>query len=424
LAQKSKNLKSSLLLLLAAIIWGFAFVAQRAGMAWVGPFTFNGIRFLLGTLTLLPLVFISCRKIGKIELIAGGKQNKDLFTGGFVAGVVLFVAVTFQQIGIVYTTAGKAGFITGLYVIIVPVIGFLFRQHISINVWFGAVMAVIGLYLLTITDGFALSSGDSLVLVSALFFAIHILVIGKFSSKVNVIHLSAFQFAIMNISFRRYEFVWDIFKTSLRIGLPTGLQQTFVATGLIALYGIVNKFGTVTIAAYGVANRIDTFASMLAMNFASALSAFVGQNIGANKPERVRTGLWTTWLITSGISIIFSIIVIFFGKEMMRIFTPDTAVIEVGNGYLVIVGSFYILFSSLFVVNAVMRGAGDTLIPMFITLISLWLIRVPASYFLAGKIGVTGIWWAIPFGWAIGLILTFIYYFTGRWKTKGVIKHI
>ncbi len=110
---------------------------------------------------------------------------------------------------------------------------------------------------------------------------------------------------------------------------------------------------------------------------------------------------------------------------MMRIFTPDTAVIEVGNGYLVIVGSFYILFSSLFVVNAVMRGAGDTLIPpMFITLISLWLIRVPASYFLAGKIGVTGIWWAIPFGWAIGLILTFIYYFTGRWKTKGVIKHI
>ncbi|HQB48370.1 MAG TPA: MATE family efflux transporter, partial [Bacteroidales bacterium] len=206
--------------------------------------------------------------------------------------------------------------------------------------------------------------------------------------------------------------------------LPTGLQQTFVATGLIALYGIVNKFGTVTIAAYGVANRIDTFASMLAMNFASALSAFVGQNIGANKPERVRTGLWTTWLITSGISIIFSIIVIFFGKEMMRIFTPDTAVIEVGNGYLVIVGSFYILFSSLFVVNAVMRGAGDTLIPMFITLISLWLIRVPASYFLAEKIGVTGIWWAIPFGWAIGLILTFIYYFTGRWKTKGVIKHI
>ncbi|HQF02134.1 MAG TPA: MATE family efflux transporter [Bacteroidales bacterium] len=232
------------------------------------------------------------------------------------------------------------------------------------------------------------------------------------------------KFPIMNISFRRYEFVWDIFKTSLRIGLPTGLQQTFVATGLIALYGIVNKFGTVTIAAYGVANRIDTFASMLAMNFASALSAFVGQNIGANKPERVRTGLWTTWLITSGISIIFSIIVIFFGKEMMRIFTPDTAVIEVGNGYLVIVGSFYILFSSLFVVNAVMRGAGDTLIPMFITLISLWLIRVPASYFLAGKIGVTGIWWAIPFGWAIGLILTFIYYFTGRWKTKGVIKHI
>lgn len=229
--------------------------------------------------------------------------------------------------------------------------------------------------------------------------------------------------AVMNLSWRKYTFNYEIFKTSLRIGLPTGMQQTFVATGLIALYGIVNQFGTVTIAAYSVANRIDSFASMLAMNFAAALSAFVGQNIGANKPERVRAGLWATWLITSGISLLFSAIVILFGKNLMGFFTPDADIIDVGNDYLVIVGSFYILFSSLFVVNAVMRGAGDTLIPMFITLIALWIIRIPASYFLAGRIGVTGIWWAVPIGWGVGMILTYLYYLTGRWKTKGVIKH-
>ncbi|HRW96051.1 MAG TPA: MATE family efflux transporter [Bacteroidales bacterium] len=228
---------------------------------------------------------------------------------------------------------------------------------------------------------------------------------------------------IMNIRFRKYIFNIALFRTSLRIGLPTGLQQMFVAAGMIALLGIVNQFGTSTIAAYSVANRIDSFASMLSMNFAAALSSFVGQNIGANKPERIKAGLKATWLITSGISLLFSLLAILFGKNMMGFFTPDQEVINIGNDYLVIVGSFYILFSSMFTVNAVMRGAGDTLIPMFITLISLWIIRIPASYLLAGQIGVTGIWWAIPIGWSIGLSLTFIYYHSGKWRTKSLIKH-
>ncbi len=227
---------------------------------------------------------------------------------------------------------------------------------------------------------------------------------------------------LVNLSIRKYHFDREIFKTSLRIGLPSGLQQTFVAAGLIALYGIVNTFGTITIAAYSVANRIDSFAMLLAMNFAAALSAFVGQNLGANKPERVRAGLRVTWLITSGISLVLSAIVILFGKMLMGVFTPDPKVIEIGYQYLIIVGSFYIVFSTLFVVNAVMRGAGDTLYPMFITLIALWLVRVPASYFLAERIGVTGIWWAVPIGWGVGMILTILYYFSGRWKKKVVVK--
>jgi putative MATE family efflux protein len=227
---------------------------------------------------------------------------------------------------------------------------------------------------------------------------------------------------LVNLSFRKYHFDREIFNSSLRIGLPSGLQQTFVAGGLIALYGIVNTFGTVTIAAYSVATRIDSFAMMLAMNFAAALSSFVGQNLGANKPRRVKAGLRATWLITSGISLVLSTIVIVFGKNLMGIFTPDQNVIDIGYDYLIIVGSFYIIFSTLFVVNAVMRGAGDTLVPMFITLIALWGIRVPASYLLAGEIGVTGIWWAVPIGWGVGMILTILYYYSGKWKKKVLVK--
>ncbi len=228
---------------------------------------------------------------------------------------------------------------------------------------------------------------------------------------------------VVNVSFRKYIFDRKIFKASLRIGLPSGLQQTFVATGLIALYGIVNRFGTSTIAAYSVATRIDSFASLLAMNFAAALAAFVGQNVGANKPERIKAGLRSTWLMTSAISVSFTLIIYFFGHDLMALFTPDKEVIRIGNQYLVIVSSFYILFSTLFVVSAVMRGAGDTLVPMFITLLALWGIRIPASYFLAQKIGVTGIWWAVPIGWATGMILSYAYYLTGRWKKKSVVKN-
>jgi len=228
---------------------------------------------------------------------------------------------------------------------------------------------------------------------------------------------------IVNVSIRKYIFDRDIFRKSLRIGLPSGLQQSFVAAGLIALFGIVNQFGTDTIAAYSVAIRIDSFASLLAMNFAAALAAFVGQNIGANKPERIKAGLKFTWLVTSAISIAITVLVYFFGNDLMALFTPDQSVIELGNEYLVIVSSFYIIFSTLFVVNAVMRGAGDTLVPMFITLFALWGVRVPASYFLADKIGVTGIWWAVPLGWGMGMTLSYLYYISGKWKNKSVVKY-
>jgi len=193
---------------------------------------------------------------------------------------------------------------------------------------------------------------------------------------------------------------------------------------MVALYWIVDQFGVDANAAYSAAGRIDSFAALPAMSFAVALSTFVGQNMGANRPDRVKAGLRATLIMTSVISLFISLITVLFGKLLMHMFTNDPVVIEIGGDYLRIIGSFYILFSVMFVINGVLRGAGDTLIPMFISLFSLWIIRIPVAYLLAKNpaIGVHGIWWSIPIGWFSGVILYYGYYRTGRWKKKAVVK--
>lgn len=214
----------------------------------------------------------------------------------------------------------------------------------------------------------------------------------------------------------------EIFVRSMQIGLPTGFQQTFVAVGMLALYKVVNMFGTSVIAAYSIAMRIDSFAALPAMNFAAALSSFVGQNIGAGKQERVRKGLNATLRITAYISLGVTLIAWLFPEAIMGMFTNDASVIEAGKDYLYIVSVFYIVFSTMFVYNGVLRGAGDTLIPMFVTLFSLWVVRIPISWFLAQRMGPEGIWWGIPIAWAIGAVFSFFYFRTGKWKTKKVIR--
>ncbi|MCD4734447.1 MAG: MATE family efflux transporter [Bacteroidales bacterium] len=228
---------------------------------------------------------------------------------------------------------------------------------------------------------------------------------------------------IVKLAISKLVFDYDIFKKSIRIGLPSGFQQTFVAFGMLAIIWIVNLFGTDVIAAYTVAMRIDSLVALPAMNFAAALSTFVGQNLGANKPERIRAGLLATLKMTSIVSVTITIVAIFFAKNMMSVFTSDQNVIDIGADYLVIVSSFYIIFSTMFVFNGVLRGAGDTLIPMFITLVALWAIRVPLSWFLSGNLGETGIWWAVPAGWMFGMIFSILYYLSGRWKKKAVVKY-
>ncbi len=196
---KAASLRADILLVLTAMIWGFSFVAQRVGMEYVGPFTFNAVRFGLGSLSLLPLLIFFEKKASAKGHPAPGIKKINLLSGGLIAGSVLFSGASLQQAGIVYTTAGKAGFITGLYVLFVPLFGLIWKQYPSPGTWGGAVLAAVGLYLLSVTDSFTLSSGDTLVLLSAFFWSAHVLVIGWLAPRINVLKLATLQFAICSL---------------------------------------------------------------------------------------------------------------------------------------------------------------------------------------------------------------------------------
>ena len=187
-------MKSNLMLLIAAAIWGFGFVAQRLGMNFLEPFAFNSARFLLGSLSLVPLLWFLARRPSETT-----NQKSALGKGGLLCGLVLFVAATLQQYGLFYTTAAKAGFITGLYLILVPILGILLRHTTGITTWLGAILAVVGLYLLSVNDNFTMSLGDTLIFIGALFWAFHILVIDHFSGRVDPIQLSAVQFLVCGL---------------------------------------------------------------------------------------------------------------------------------------------------------------------------------------------------------------------------------
>ena len=155
-----------------------------------------------------------------------------------------------------------------------------------------------------------------------------------------------------------------------------------------------------------------------------ALTAFTGQNLGAGRIDRVKQGLKATILMSGTIAVLISLIVMSTAEFLMNAFTPDDEIIRIGTEYLMIVSSFYFIFSVMFSLMGTFRGAGDTLFPMFITLLTLWVIRVPLSEYLSGIYGETGIWYALPITWAFGMTVSTVYFFTGRWKKKSAVKII
>ncbi len=196
---KTREVKSVLILLLTAAIWGLAFVAQRVGVQYVGAFTFNGVRFALGSISLLPVIYFFSRNKNPQD---GDFEEADLKTtvkSGILAGSVLFIAASLQQYGLIYTTAAKAGFITSLYIVLVPVLGIFLKQKTHVTTWIGAVIAVVGLYLLSINESFTIEFGDFLEVIGAFFWAIHIQLIGRFVKNVDAIKLSSIQFATCSV---------------------------------------------------------------------------------------------------------------------------------------------------------------------------------------------------------------------------------
>lgn len=193
-------LKNSLLLLLTATIWGVAFVAQSVGMDYVGGFTFNMARSLIGSAVLLPVIWFMGRNSSKkAEEAQGSSSRKDLLWGGMACGILMCLASNFQQFGIKYTTVGKAGFITACYIVLVPILGLFLKKKCSPFIWLAVAMSVAGLYLLCITDGFSIGKGDILVLICAVLFSFHILVIDYYSPKVDGVKLSCIQFLVCGI---------------------------------------------------------------------------------------------------------------------------------------------------------------------------------------------------------------------------------
>ena len=197
--------KNTFLLLLTAFIWGVAFVAQSVGMDYVGPLTFNASRFIIGAIFLIPCIaFLD--KLKEKENQAAGKnitaapQNKKvLITGGICCGIAIAAASTLQQYGIAYTTVGKAGFITALYIVIVPILGIFLKRKPRLIIWFSVLLALVGLYFLCMTDSLSFSKGDTLVLLCAFVFSLHIMIIDHFSPMVDGVRMSCIQFAVAGV---------------------------------------------------------------------------------------------------------------------------------------------------------------------------------------------------------------------------------
>ena len=201
---KSTNVKNSLILLLTATIWGIAFVAQSVGMDHVGPFTFLAVRSYIGAIVLLPCIWllnkINPKKEKNVSIEEKKASRKTLIIGGICCGVCLMSASAFQQMGIQYTTVGRAGFITACYIILVPIISWIFlKKKCNPIIWAAVALSLVGLYLLCITDGFSIGKGDLLVLICSILFSLHILVIDHFSPLTDGVKMSCIQFLVCGI---------------------------------------------------------------------------------------------------------------------------------------------------------------------------------------------------------------------------------
>lgn len=207
----------------------------------------------------------------------------------------------------------------------------------------------------------------------------------------------------------------------LRLGAPIGLQQALFSIGTLAMQRLVNGYGTDFVAGFNGANKLDTFAFMPIQSFATATTTFVGQNIGAGRFDRVRQGARSSLVLSCGAGVVAAVFLIPLGPFMMQLFSQSPGVIDAGMAYLNRIMPFYWMLAIMFVLNSVMRGAGEMMVPMISSLAGLWLIRVPAAYFLATNFGRDSMYFCYALGWVPAIAIAWGFYLTGRWKRKAVV---
>ncbi len=272
---KALQRRNSFLLVLAAFIWGIAFVAQSEGGKY-GPYTFNGIRFLLGAAVLCPVILLANRKSGASGKASSPEQKKALLIGGIFCGIILGFASTLQQLALFYgSTAGKAGFLTTCYILIVPIIGLFFGKKCGWNIWIGIVLTLIGLYLLCMKGSFTLQLPDLLLLLCALGFSLHILCVDHFSPLVDGIKLSCVQFLVAGIVSLIPAFFVDMQHSFANV--PSMLSTFAAPTALISLLyaGILSSGAGYTLQVVGQKGLNPTVASLL-MSLESVFSVLGG----------------------------------------------------------------------------------------------------------------------------------------------------
>lgn len=270
---KSKARRYSLLLVLAAFIWGTAFVAQSMGMDHIGPCTFNATRSFIGSVALLPVIWFFSRRKGaegaeKPEKKKFWLLDKALLAGGAACGLMLSGGSLLQQMGLTSTTAGKAGFLTSLYIVLVPVLGVFLGRRAGFKVWIGVAIALMGAYLLSgdvSGEGFSVAAGDLLVILSAVFFSFHILVIDRFSPKVDGIMLSCVQFFVAGAVSLVFALIFE---------KPT-FAQLLSAWGPLLYTGVLSSGVAYTLQIVGQQNVDPTVASLL-MSLESVFAALSG----------------------------------------------------------------------------------------------------------------------------------------------------
>ena len=228
-------------------------------------------------------------------------------------------------------------------------------------------------------------------------------------------------YAFLEIRLLKFRFKKEFFLKAMKLGIPSGLQQMLFSIGIMTMQALVNGYGSLFMAGFSGANKIDSFAFMPIQSFATAMTTYTGQNVGASRMDRVKQGTRAGLVLAIVCSLVLGFGIYPFGGFLMRMFNQNPEVIAAGEVYLRSVLPFYALLGIQFIYTAVLRGAGEMIIPMVSSFVSLWLARIPVAYILAATLGRDSIYFSYAAGWLLGVIIAFVSYKRGKWKTKAVI---